>query len=305
MKEKNIGSKAKAHHYLSQCYLKGFSDLENKFLIPIDLQSRRVLPASNSRNLAQETYFNRVDIDGLPPNYVEDFLAIELEGKVATAIRNIENSFKFEGEDREVILNLMTLFAIRNPIRRKQQNHMVNHMSKMVLSIAAQNVGGISNGVKITPDIKRLIDEGAYKIELTRNEHIRSEMMLFNELLPCFFDRKWILIQASDNTQFVTSDFPVILIWKEPHKHNLSPGFGLRGTQVHFPLSKKIALIGDFDGVEGSLIEPKEIVALINSNILAHAQRWVFTANQDFYFLNQSGECLFGIEKYWKFLNRF
>lgn len=305
MDEVTYQSKTRAQHYLSQCYLKGFSDLKNGFIIPIDIKGKRVLFPSNTKNLAQERDFNRVDIEGVAPNYLEDALGVEFEGNVSTALRNIENTNRFEGEDRNFILNLITLFAVRNPARRMQYNNMIEQGSKMVLSIAAQQVGRRVNGVRITEDFKRIVDEDKFNVILSRNEHIRAELSIFNELLPYFFRRKWMLIKASDNAQFITNDFPVVLIWKEPQKHKRSPGFGLRGTQVHFPLSKKLALIGDFDGVEESLIESKETVALINSNILAHAHRWVFSAMADFYFLDQSGECSFGIENYWESLEKF
>lgn len=179
---------------------------------------------------------------------------------------------------------------------------MVELGSKMALSIAAQHVGRKVNGVQITEDFKRIVDDDKFNIVLSRNEHIKAELFIFNELLPYFFHRKWMLIKAPDEAQFITSDFPIVLLWSDPSKQKGHIGFGLRGTQIHFPLSKKLALIGDFDGVDDSLIESKETVALINTNILAHAQRWVFASDQDFYFLGQSGDCLFGIKKYWDYL---
>lgn len=299
-----MGHQSRAHHYLSQCYLKGFSDLENQFITPIDIMNRKVLPTSNAKNFGQERDFNRVDFDGVAPNYLEDALGLELEGNVATALRNIENTNKFEGEDRAFILNLIALFAIRNPTRRVQYNSMVDVGSKMVLSIAARQAGRRVNGIEITDDLKRFIDEDKFNLILSRNEHIRAELFIFNELLPYLFHRSWMLVRAPDSAQFITSDFPVILLWLFPEKHKHSPGFGLKGTQIHFPLSKKLALIGDFDGIDHCVIEPKETVALINSNILARTKRWIFTSDQDFYFLGQSGECLFGINEYWEYLNK-
>lgn len=266
--------------------------------------NREVLPPSNVQNFSQERDFNRIDFSGVVPNYLEAALGFELEGRVATALRNIENTNEFEGEDRAYILNLIALFAIRNPTRRVQYNSVVDAGSKMVLSIAAQHAGRRVNGVKITDDLKRFIDEDKFNIIFSRNEHIRAELSIFNELLPYFFHRNWMLVRAPDDAQFITSDFPVVLLWSYPGKYKLSPGFGLKDTQVHFPLSKKLALIGDFDGIDHSLTEPKEIIALMNSNVLAQAKRWIFTSKQDFYFLGQSGECLFGIEEYWKYLDK-
>jgi hypothetical protein len=93
------------------------------------------------------------------------------------------------------------------------------------------------------------------------------------------------------------------LFWTDAENQKHPPGFGLKGTQVHFTLSKNMALIGDFEGEEDSLTASKETVALINSNILAQAKNWIYTANKDFYFLSRTGECMFGIENYWKYLD--
>lgn len=293
-------SETRGHHYLSKCYLKGFSiPGDPSTIIPIDLVSSKVQPPANLRKVAKERDFNRVNIDGIAPNYLEDALAQHFEGHVATALRNIEKTRQFIEEDRIIILNLIALFAVRNPSRRDQYNYVMNHIYKTILSIAAQNVGGTSNGVLITDEFKKFVDEDNYKLVSSKNEHIQAELRIFNEMLPYFFHRKWALIQSPEGAEFITSDFPVVLIWTEQEKHKFAPGFGLSGTQIHFALSKQIALVGDFEGIDEVSIASKETVALINTNIISFARRWIYTSNQSFYFLTRTGECSNEPEKFW------
>lgn len=293
-------SETRGHHYLSKCYLNGFSiPGDSSKIIPIDLVRSKVQLPTSLRKVAKERDFNRIDIDGIVPNYLEDALAQHFEGKVATALRNIEKTRQFIGEDRIAILNLIALFAVRNPSRRDQYNYITNQTYKTILSIAAQNVGGTSNGVLITDEFKKFVDEGNYRLVSSKNEHIQIELRIFNEILPYFFHRKWALIQSPEGTEFITSDFPVVLIWTEPEKHKFAPGFGLSGTQVHFALSKQIALVGDFKGTDEVSIATRETVALINTNIISFARRWIYTSNQAFYFLTRTGERSNESEKFW------
>ena len=169
--------------------------------------------------------------------------------------------------------------------------------------MAASNVGGKTNGVLITEEFKKFVEDGKFTIEASRQEHIDLELRVLDDMIRWFMCRKWSLIQAPDDAEFITCDRPVALIWVEPEKYKLSPGFGLRGTQVHFALSKKLALVGDFDGINETVLTTKEQVSLINANILLQAREWVYSSNKDFYFIDPNGDTLFGLGKFWKEFN--
>jgi hypothetical protein len=297
-------SEARGHHYQSQCHLKGFTDLgtKNSKLIALDFKNRKTLPPTIPKNFGKKRDFNRMELDGIAHNYLESGMA-DLEFNADKAIRNVEVTGKFEGDDRIYILNLMAHFAIRNPYQRGHWNSIINHSSKIMLSMAASNVGGTSNGILITEDFKKFVDEDKFHLEAPQNQHIEFELRMLDDMILWFMERKWLLIQAPDDLTFVSCDRPVALIWKNPARHKRSPGFRSPGTQIHFALSKKIALIGDFEGVNDVVLATKEDVALINSNILLHARFWGYTPKKDFYFLNPAGDVLYGIEKFWSEFN--
>lgn len=110
---------SQGQHFLSQCYLKGFTPLGTKTsrLVALNLIERKSLRPTIPKNFAKERYFNRIEIVGMSPDYLEEQLAL-FEDTADKSIRNVEKTGKFEGEDRIIILNLVALFAVRNPYRR-------------------------------------------------------------------------------------------------------------------------------------------------------------------------------------------
>ena len=66
---------------------------------------------------------------------------------------------------------------------------------------------------------------------------------------------------------FVTCDSPVCLDWIEPPKIrtplNRRPGFDLKNSQVYFPISQKLALIGEFDADDATYHASPYTLALV------------------------------------------
>jgi hypothetical protein len=67
-----------------------------------------------------------------------------------------------------------------------------------------------------------------------------------------------------------------------------SPGFGMVKTEIVFPVTKSIAMIGAFE-IEDEVIEPqKEFIASINSRIMAFAVSQVYAPDLSFMYLDKS-----------------
>src|SRR4051812_34396398 len=100
---------ARHHHYLSQCYLRGFTqgNLKKSKLTVIDFHKKNHFETT-PRNVGGIRDFNRVDIVGVDQNVIESSLA-EFEGNAASALRNINEGGSFSGDDRDLILNLIAL----------------------------------------------------------------------------------------------------------------------------------------------------------------------------------------------------
>lgn len=303
---------ARHHHYLSQCYLKGFTKNGSKksMLSVIDFKKKTQFE-TKPRNVGGIRDFNRINIDGVDQNTVETSLS-EFEGRVATAIKRVDETPIFNGTDKDHILNLIALLSIRSPEMRENFRQFQVQVLEMIMDLSletkerweSQMEKMKADGQKLEPsisyeEIKAFHDRKKYRIELSTEHHLRMEMVGIDAILPCLYRRNWLLIQSTGESGFfITSDHPVILTWNEPNKipsiYRNSPGFGLKDTQVYFPLTKNIALLGEFDGREGVINAKREVVALLNSKIITFAYKQVYAPKIDFYFMGSGGELLDG-----------
>lgn len=302
---------ARHHHYLSQCYLKGFTNGGSKKskLEVIDVRKKKNF-TTIPRNIGGIRDFNRIDADGLDPNVLEKSLAA-FEGEVATALKKFDTGCDFDGEVKELILNLIAMFASRSPERREHmrsfQAQVIERMMKLSIATKERWESQITqlkesdrelNDVSYE-DIKTFVEGKQYTIDVAREHHIRMESVAIEAILPCLAGRNWMVIKSTEETgPFITSDHPVNLSWKEPDSippfYRNSPGFGLKDTQVCFPVSQSIALIGEFDGAEGIYEGTKDLVAALNTKMLYFVHKQLYAPKLNFYCHNNDGELING-----------
>src|SRR4051794_29866502 len=107
---------ARRHHYIPRCYLKGFSVARKKRrqIVVFDCNAGRSFETA-TENVAVETDFNRVEIEGHPPDAFEKGMA-RFEAEAAPALERIIAAKSIANvEDRSYLFNLIGLLAIRNP----------------------------------------------------------------------------------------------------------------------------------------------------------------------------------------------
>ncbi len=130
--------------------------------------------------------------------------------------------------------------------------------------------------------MKDFFERGEYTIEVATERDIKLEFSTFDKLLPLMFGRKWLLLSASKTSGgFVTSDHQVCLIWSQPGLRG-PIGFGLKKTEVIFPLSLNLTVIGPFELEDAELDVPDDTVAAINGIIIAFAERQVYARDGNF-----------------------
>lgn len=302
---------ARHHHYLSQCYLKGFTGGSSKKskLTVIDVREKKHFETM-PRNVGGLRDFNRIDVGG-DQNALEKSLS-EFESSAATALRKVEEGADLEGEVRELILTLVALLAIRSPERREHWRQFQAQIVERVMDLTLANKERwesqirqlkesgkeVNEGVSYE-DAKRLHQSKAYTIEVAREHHIHMEFVGVDAIFPFLDQRKWLVVRSTDETgPLITSDHPISLTWKEPEKippfYRNSPGYGMKDTRVYFPLSKNLALIGEFDGAEGVVEGTREFIAALNSKVIFFAYSQLYAPKLNFYFCGRHGDLLEG-----------
>ncbi|RXV64126.1 DUF4238 domain-containing protein [Burkholderia stabilis] len=307
----SVGGEARKHHYVPQCYLKGFTHDRRKDsrLYVVDARRRRLFYTTPS-NIAAERDFNR--IDGDEPNAIEAIYA-DFESKAGPALVRTEARRAVGSEaDLDVLLELIALFAVRSPRQRENLRQFYEQsaramMKQMVATKQrweAQEQSTIEAGGMESSDIsyeamKAFVDAGEYRVDVTTTRHVVTEL----ELLPTVYDllqrRTWVVLRAAaDSGGFVTSDNPATLCWDNEDIAGgfYSPGFGSADTSVVCPLSKTLALRGCFDGRSGIVDLPADLVAAVNTRTIAFADRQVYAEHDQFTFVSPDGRLLKGHE---------
>jgi len=300
---------AKRHHFVPKCYLESFSVKNAKKkksnLYAFDAVERKVFrPAPD--NVALQTDFNTIDLEGHKPDAFENAMA-GVESDIGPALVRIvaAKSLKNE-EDRTLLLNLIGLLHIRNPRLRERFRGFRERIAKVVLDVALSSPQMWDSQVKKAKEagfmpadadtdydkLKKSYNPDDYKIEVPNVENIRTEMETFDHILPLLFERKWLLAKAPESSAgFITSDHPVCLMWSEPSpaRGNRGPGLKHKGTEILFPISPSLAVIGayELENAEADLTE--EEVAASNGTVAVFAQRQVYAPTMNFkYQIDQS-----------------
>jgi hypothetical protein len=259
-----MARKAK-HHYISKCYLKGFTDGgENSsafWCVPIN--NDPPFPTSPNDSCAMRDYYTVQHTNSL---IVEDFYAKKVEPKIGKIIRHIEEHLSLPPKDemRHLILLLATLY-LRVPSFRESLEMPMRRTKEIVDSVSSDI--GISNR-----------DEFDYN----QTDIIMSELKLLDTVQEYLANKFYQLHVIDDvDVNVVTSDRPFIL--SHPNGGKLAY-FGLNTPNVEIcvPITKKTILIARNEKMdEGTYEASRELIGLTNTKLTLSANRFFYSSNAD------------------------
>lgn len=309
-----MATEARNHHWVPQCYLRGFakSPSKNAQLHVVDKAARRSF-ITCPRNVASARDFNRIASQKVPPDYIESRYA-DFEGQAAGALQRMRERRQFgDSDDLDLILNLIALLSVRNPRMRENSRSFQEKVIKLMMSesVATKERYAASLGkfakrgatplddVPSYESMREFIQGQHYNITVPTTRHVENELHQLDGLLPHLGAREWQLLRAvPDSGGFVTSDHPVTLAWIEQRDRGFfsSPGFGLKGTVVGFPISHDLAMMGAFDGPTGTRDLDTQEVAQINASTIARSHRQVYAKDDRFHYMLATGKMRRGDE---------
>ena len=288
------------HHYIPQCYLKGFATGSGKKTrIQVASFEAQNWFETHPKNIAHERDFLRIDAEGYEPYAIEKEMA-SLESEIANALRNIEQTLRFEGKDRNTLLNFIALLAVRSPRRREHWRKIRDQVARRTLDLALRSkemwesqmqhmreAGREVNDGVTYEQMKDFHERGEYDIPVAREWHIQTEFHVSGTVLQALGKRQWSMYVTNDKLgPFVTCDQPVSLTWLYPEKvppmFRSSPGHAMRDTQIYVPISSRLALLGEFDGEEGTFPALPNVVGMGNVHMIEHAAAQLYTIKQSF-----------------------
>jgi len=136
-------------------------------------------------------------------------------------------------------------------------------------------------------DMRKFHEKDEYEINLNREHYIGLEVAGHDTVLHALSVRKWRLcVTTREKGCFVTADRPVALTWNRPDVipplMRDSPGFGMADTEVLFPLTQNLALVGAFEGEDKTEEADTFFGAAANMRMVGFAFGYVYTPRRVF-----------------------
>jgi hypothetical protein len=299
-----MANEPRRHHYLPQFYLSGFASPKGELWLTglKDGKTWKGTPASVGH---QRDFYRIDDLSGVEPNDLEKSLA-DFEGSAATVIRGISTSGQLpEDEDAfSYLINLVAVMVARVPRTRDVLSKPIVETSEMMLQILASDERRLRAAYEAarqkTPSLlenpdfykmREMVATGGYVLGVSQNYQLKQLFEVVDIVLPVLADRLWSLLIAPEGVDFVTSDCPVAVEWTRPQPPSpFGAAFGLAETDVTFPLTRRLALLGRFEGPAETGAASLKGVASINTRTCRWGQRFACSPKEDLVWLMNGGK---------------
>ena len=124
--------------------------------------------------------------------------------------------------------------------------------------------------------MQEFVQRGEYTIDIPTGESLATELGAFEKILSLLAHRSWSLL-ISERVPFLTCDHPVTLDFKDSKRHG-PIGYGLRNTELVFPLNTRQALYGVFEDPQPAVGTVNATsAAVINTRVFESAERQLFS----------------------------
>jgi len=288
-------SDLQAHHYVPRFYLKGFADPSNsspkKRRIWVYQKGKGPRLSTPEHEAHQKDYYGFEDASGSKRSAEELFSHVE--STVAPVFRRVDApTFYFSDDEKSAMAFFVAGMFCRGPSNRDFIDAMSGRVAKAMMQEEAldstrfmkeyERFRTKREGAISAAELRTAILDGQYDVEQKSrgfNLQIMVEMMLILEGILLY--RNWVLLHASGDMNFVTSDNPVFtLIPEEGGKAAIGSGFGVPGVEVYFPLTAQTCLMITEDPPPGSAVISDRMVDQINGITIFCAKRFLYAPHK-------------------------
>ncbi len=285
------------HHFVPVSYLAKFmpSGSPDDRLSVLALSSGKTWESRPSAiGFEKNLYaFDHPDAD---PNTNEDPLSDRVEGPMAQVMARLsDQNLPLGPEDYETLMRFLAMLAIRVPRIRRREREDTRRIERFATEMMLQRPDSFQwlvaqmerEGVRLPEgaDLEALRQDllANPPLLMDQNWHMETMLEIAEELVPVFRARSWSLLVAEEDAgDFICSDSPVAMMSTDPARRRMPMGFGCEDVIVTAPLSRRMALYGQFDGHSIMVKVDRPSVAFINQRTAAFAERHLYASSLDF-----------------------
>jgi hypothetical protein len=287
---------ARAHHFLPQCWLSGFTDSgQNEGQLWVTDLKRRKQWKSNPVNSGHRRDFYRLSDERLNPTAVESKFA-EMETLIAPILRIVEAERRMpHGDELQSLLVFMAIQWVRVPAFRTTIGPIADSIYRSFMSellrspeswAAALKKAGYSKDAP-GADYDKILEverSGEYSFSADTPWFLKNGLKAAESIIPCLETRYWGAL-ISESGQFIGSDSPVALEASKDHK------VGFKNAPfVTYPVGRHVLLYGTIVRVPQPPLTTK-LIAQHNTFAMLTAQEQVYSHRPDFHWLGANGKC--------------
>ena len=278
------------HHIVPQFYLRNFANgvARKARFTAFEKETGRSFGAV-VRDVAATRHFNRIKVDdGTDPDALENAIA-QIEGEWAPLVAEVIAAGGFPSSlHREAMLTLTATLSLRSGrFREAIHDLLVETATKMMdVNLSSKERWQAAHPEEYFPheELTKFWDDKEFDLTFEQTYFIARELEAIGPVYEILDRRNWRFVRPGGQNRFITCDDPAVLHWTEERDRGFwsSPGHGVGGTSVTFPLSPELLVFGTFEPQPPDGVASDFEVGQFNGLIAGHARRHFFARDTRF-----------------------
>ena len=281
-------------HFVTRFYLEGFCDpitpaRHEPSVWECDLPEGTIKRRAPKNVATEADYYSVTDESGNPDHWAERLLS-EVESAAAPVVRKLRaGNLYLSWQEREWLALFVAFLIVRVPSFRDYLERTAGKLGESMLRVSARRPTYFEETMRKAvgelpadeiEELRKLALDPAKHFEIrgTREHSLGHALRVAMKVVRLIHQMRWEFVVAKETCRFITGDTPVT--WRNPSVRPLGEGLGLKGTELSFPLSPSVCLVGTWIGKIGVSEASDARVQDLNRERVRQADRFVYADSE-------------------------
>ncbi len=295
----------RAHHYVPQCWLAGFTESGQKDgrLWVTDFKRSKQWPTTPP-NAGRRRDFYRVSFPEIDPVFVEKLYS-KFEDRIAPILKTLDGELRDPTkQELEGLRAFMAIQWTRVPAFRPNMLSIAQKIHRATMDKALKSQASwkrVLRKLNVPVDspeadyykMRKFVESEQYSLSVDTEWYVQQALEGAQMIVPSLLKRHW-QVSFSRKGSFIGSDNPVALDGEKKQRI----GFANAGVVI-FPVSRHVVLHGTISEMR-PVPMTEMLIARLNTMMMLHTQEQVFFTKPDFCWLDKSAQ----YQTDWRFFDR-